>query len=415
MIQSRILLLLLIMVSLSACQSEKPYQCTDAIGCVIIPPTEPLKLGVLQTLSGGAAPGGTEQVRTIQLAIAQRDNEFLGHPIELQIEDDQCSREGGANAALKIIADSQVAAILGTNCSSAAITAGSLMSQAGLVMISSSNTAPNLTALRGEAGINWQPGYYRTIYNDAYAGQAAAKFAIEELVLKTAVTISDGEVYTTGLTDMFALEFNDLGGNVPSQITIDVEQQDFQPVLVAIANDAVDMVYFPLGQPETLSRFVKQFKEMPALENVVLISGEGAISDVFIDKVGEAGIGVYMVGPTKINNQASETLHAEYETQYGQPPPSFYHNFTYDAVNLLLDTMALVTDQSEDGTLYVKRQALRDALYHTSNYEGITGELACNQFGDCGVNKLQIVQLDNPSVDIDTLESQVIYTYTPKP
>ncbi len=413
MLWNRVMFSLFIMIILSACQSEKPYQCDDALGCVIIPPGEPLKLGVLQTLSGGAAPGGKEQVRTIQLAILQRDNEFLGHPIELQIEDDQCSREGGANAALRIIADPQIAAILGTNCSSAAMTAGSLMSQAGLVMISSSNTAPNLTAVRGQAGMNWQPGYYRTIYNDAYAGQAAAKFAYEELALKTAVTISDGEIYTTGLTDMFTFEFSNLGGNVTSQITIDVEQQDFHPVLVAIANNEVDMVYFPLGQPETLSQFVKQIKEMPELDEVVLISGEGAISDVFIDAVDDDGIGVYMVGPTKINNQASETLRTKYEAQYGELPPSFYHNFTYDAVNLLLDTMTSITEQSNDGTLYIKRQALREALYNTSDYEGITGNLTCNEFGDCGINKLQIVQLEDPSVDVATLESQVIYTYTP--
>ena len=56
-------LLVLASVFLSACQPAAPFECTDAIGCVSIPPGEPLKLGVLQTLSGGVAAAGADQVR----------------------------------------------------------------------------------------------------------------------------------------------------------------------------------------------------------------------------------------------------------------------------------------------------------------------------------------------------------------
>jgi branched-chain amino acid transport system substrate-binding protein len=37
----------------------------------------------------------------------------------------------------------------------------------------------------------------------------------------------------------------------------------------------------------------------------------------------------------------------------------------------------------QDGTLYIPRTALKDALYATSGFVGITGTLACNETGDC--------------------------------
>ena len=55
-------LIVLTGVWLPACQPVvPPFECTDAIGCVDIAPGEALKLGVIQALSGGAAPiSGTD-------------------------------------------------------------------------------------------------------------------------------------------------------------------------------------------------------------------------------------------------------------------------------------------------------------------------------------------------------------------
>ena len=36
-----------------------------------------------------------------------------------------------------------------------------------------------------------------------------------------------------------------------------------------------------------------------------------------------------------------------------------------------------------DGSLVIGRQALRDALYATKDFDGITGKLTCNENGDC--------------------------------
>src|SRR5687767_7932164 len=132
-IYALIVYLLLQVILISCQQAEPPFECTDSIGCVTIQPDEPIKIGVLQALSGGAATFGTTQANSIQLAVEDRENTLLGHPIELQVEDSQCTAEGGANATLKIAADPQIVGILGPSCSGEAIEAGKIMSQAGLV------------------------------------------------------------------------------------------------------------------------------------------------------------------------------------------------------------------------------------------------------------------------------------------
>ena len=95
-----------------------------------------------------------------------------GHDVSMGTGlDDLCSADGGQAAAQTIVADESVVGVIGTSCSGAAAAAAPLISEAGMVMISGSNTSPSLTSdLAGTAGSNNYPGYYRTAPNDLYQG-----------------------------------------------------------------------------------------------------------------------------------------------------------------------------------------------------------------------------------------------------
>lgn len=65
--------LLVFCILLNACtQSEPPFQCTDSIGCVTVEPGEPLKICVLQALSGEVEPLGQAQLRGLEQAMELR-------------------------------------------------------------------------------------------------------------------------------------------------------------------------------------------------------------------------------------------------------------------------------------------------------------------------------------------------------
>ena len=403
------------LLALSACQNAPPpFACTDAIGCVTIGPEEPLKLAALQTLTGEVGPFGLEHIESSELAIAERGSELLGHPIELQREDELCSQEGGATGALKIVADPQMVAILGTACSGAGVPAAKIMSEQGLVMISPSNTAPSLTAVGGEQGADWQPGYFRTAHNDADQGRAAATFAYQQLGIRKAATINDGDPYTGGLTGVFNQAFQTLGGEIVLATTINKGDTNMRPVLTSVVDAGAELVFLPLFQPEG-DFIVLQAQEVAGFENIALLGADALLTATFIESVGAAGEGVYMVGPASPTGPAYDRFVTNFEQKFGQlPGNSPYHAHAYDATSLLLDALEKVAVRDEDGTLHIGRQALRDALYATAEYQGLTGSLTCSQFGDCGAANFKVVRLDDPAAGFEGLVNNVVYTYTPE-
>jgi len=407
----RMFLALLTIIALTACQSgPPPFECTDALGCVTIGPEAPLEIGVIQVLSGEVAPLGVDQVRGLELALAKREEHLLDHPVQLYSEDDLCSREGGTVAAEKLKSMPQLVAIFGTTCSGAAVPAAKILSEAGLTMISGGNTAPSLTAVNGQAGADWQPGYFRTAHNDANQGRAAATFVFRELGLRKAATINDGDVYTQGLTDVFGQVFTELGGDIVLATAINKGDTDMKPVLEAVAASGAELLFFPLFEPE--SHFITiQAKEVEGLAGLGLMTGEGSFTPTFVKAVGSSGAGVYFVSPATPESAAYETLVANYQATYGQVPGSPSLGAAYDGANLLLDTLEQVAIKEEDGTVHLGRQALRDALYATAGYEGLTGSLTCDKFGDCGPARFKVVRLADPATGFESLADNVVYTY----
>jgi branched-chain amino acid transport system substrate-binding protein len=406
-------LLLLVAVLLVGCRSAAPpFECTDAIGCVTVLPAESIKLGAPQVLSGAMAPFGRSNLRAIELALDERGGELLGHPIELQREDSLCSKEGGGTATSKIVVDPQIVGIIGPTCSGAAASAMKVSAEAGLVMISGSCSAPSLTSVGGEPGIDWQPGFFRTAQNDAQSGRAAATFAFQGLGLSTAATIDDGDPYTQGLSDTFTQVFTELGGEVVLSAVVNKGDTNMQPVLTAVARSGAELLFFPVFRMEG-DYLVLQVGEVEGMENLTLMSAEGLYQAEWVENVGEAGVGVYLVIPTTPESPARDALVSRYETEYGEAPAAVYYAHTYDAANMLLDAIEAVAVQEEDGALHIGRQALRHALYATAGYQGLTGSLTCDVYGDCGVATFQVTRLDDPAAGLEGLAANVVYTYPP--
>ena len=89
--------------------------------------------------------------------------------------------------------------------------ASPILSEAGLVMISATNTAPSLTSdLRGNAGAEYYPGYYRTANNDLYEAEAVAKFAYHDLGLREMAVFHDGALHFR--PDAFTVAFEQING-----------------------------------------------------------------------------------------------------------------------------------------------------------------------------------------------------------
>ncbi len=403
---------LLTTVLLIACQAGPTFECTDVLGCVDIAPDEPLKLASAQALSGEVSTIGRDQLRGIELALADQENKLLGHPIELQNEDSLCLEEGGSTVAAKLASDSQVVGILGTTCSGAAVSASAIMSEAGLVMISGGNTAPSLTGVGATPGDNWQPGYFRTAYNDAIQGRAAATFAFNELGVTKAATVNDGDAYTQGLTEVFDQVFTELGGEITLSETINKGDTNMGPVLTGIADSGAEFIFLPIFQPEG-DFIVRQSKEVEGLEDVTLMGADGLLVSTFVEAVGSTGVGMYFVGPDTSEDSAYQEFVSRYKSTYGEGLRTPFVANAYDATNILLKAIEAAAVQEDDGTLHIGRQALREAMAATAGFQGVTGRLTCDEFGDCGAPRYKVVRLDDPAAGIEALADNIIYKFAP--
>jgi branched-chain amino acid transport system substrate-binding protein len=121
------------------------------------------------------------------------------------------------------------------------------------------------------------------------------------------------------------------------------------------------------------------------LEKTVLMGADAALSDSFPEAAGAASVGVYLSGPY-VEGEAYDKLLAAWADQIGGVPPSGFHAHAYDATNMILDAVEKVAVDN-GGTLYIGRQAMRDALNSLSGYSGIIGQISCNATGDCATGE----------------------------
>lgn len=382
------------------------------LGAVTVGPDDPIKIGSIQAISGDTASLGEDQVRALQIAIADK-GKLLDHELELQSEDDQCRAEGGTTAAQKLASDEQIVGVIGTSCSGAAVPAMEILADGGIVMLSGSNTAPNLTSdLEGKQGDANQKGYFRTAHNDIVQGQAAATYAYEELGAKSAVTIHDGDPYTEGLANAFGNSFKDLGGEVVLATAISKGDTDMRPVLTEVAGKKPDVVFFPIFQPEA-DFIVKQAKDFAELRDTEKLFGaDGLLSDTFI--VIKQTEGMYFSGPATPTGSAYQEFVGKYEKEFGEKPIQSFHAHAYDAANMLFEAIDKVAVQEDDGTLHIDRKKLMDELYKTKGFEGLTGSLTCDKFGDCADPEIEIVQNAQQQKSLDEVRGNVKFKFEPE-
>jgi branched-chain amino acid transport system substrate-binding protein len=371
-----------------AATGEKP---DDPLGVVEIASGDPIVLAYALVTSGENSTLGEDARRGVEIAVEDMKAELLGHPIELTGEDTLCSAEGGQAAATKLASNAQIVAIVGTSCSSEARVLAPVIDKAGMVMVSPSNTAPDLTEPATHV-----KGYLRTAHNDKVQGRVAAEFAFNSLGLKKAATIHDGSPYAQGLVTVFGEVFKELGGEVVAAEAVNVGDTDMRPVLTRIATLSPEILYYPIFVAEG-GFITRQAKEVSGLENAKLMGSDGIFSPKFIEAAGESAKDMYLTSPdfSAFTGGYAQFLE-KHKAKYNENPLSAFHAHAYDATNMIAAAIQKVAVQGADGTLWIPRQALRDALYATKDFQGLTGSLTCDPNGDCADPKIAAYQVIDP-------------------
>jgi branched-chain amino acid transport system substrate-binding protein len=361
----------------------------DAWGVIEIAPDDPVRIAVNVVTSGaGVDVYGINEQRAAEIAVSDAGGQVLGHDIELVSNDTLCSAEGGQTVASRTVSDPSIVAIMGHTCSSSCEPAAPIYEDAHMTMVSPSCTAGALTAPDAVRS------FMRTAFNDNFQGEAAANFAYNTLGARRVATIHDGSPYAVGLVDVFASNFEALGGTVVAQEAVNVGDTDMRPLLTSIAAQEPDMLYFPIFAAEG-GFIASQSNEVEGLGDVIKMGADGIKSDTFIEAAGDAAEGVYASGPSTSESAAYDSFLSAYVDAYGEEPPAPFAPESYDAVNIMLKAIEASATQADDGTLYIGRQALREAMYGVASFDGLSGKIECNEDGDCSTAGVEFVQVQN--------------------
>ena len=394
-----------------------------SLGYVRVEAGEDIQIRSLNAISGDVAFLGLPNQRAIYITLNQMGSSS-GNVKGFQVSmgtgmDDLCSADGGAAAAQMIVADEDVVGVIGTSCSGAAAAAAPLISEAGMVMISPSNTSPSLTSdLAGTAGENNYPGYYRTAHNDLFQGAAAAGFALDVLGVTTAAAIHDGDPYTQGLARAFADAFEAGGGTVTGFTAVNKGDTDMVPVLTEIAAGSPELLFFPIFQPEG-DFIVQQVGDVAGMDDVTMMAADGLMVSNFMELPESEGL--YFSGPDlRFGNNRNQTIIGgsadgfltHYVVVHGEKPSAAFWAHSVDATTLLVEAIDAASYVDDDGTLVIDRAGVREFLSGVRDYQGFTGLLSCDEFGDCGSQKITVIGHANSS-DVDSSLENVIYEYSP--
>lgn len=339
---------------------------------------EPIKIGYLLWESN---PIGLDSLRGVEIAIQDFGGELFGHPIELVGYDDECSQLAGQRGAQLLALEDEIVSIIGTSCSTAALRAAPIVSNAAKVLISPSNTHPDLTAPDSHA-----PGYIRTAPNDIFQVNAVAQYAVNNLNLHKLASIYTNNKAQKLWSEHLCNTFSEHGGECVLERAVESGTTYMLPTINAILESEADVVHLTLGNPRDAAALIAQLKVTPGLEDTAIFLWEALNSADFLRQAGENAIGVY-VATTAFDfdrdTPAYQAFLVAYRQKYTEDPLSDFHAFAYDAANLLLKAISIVAVQEEGGTLRVDPLAVREALYKTANFPGLTGSLSCSPLGDC--------------------------------
>jgi branched-chain amino acid transport system substrate-binding protein len=346
-----------------------------------------IKVAVQAPLSGEQAALGEHIKLGAQLAIegAAKAFQALGYDLILVPYDDQAKPEVGVANARNIVADPDVLVMVGHFNSGVALPASEIYKDAMLAMISPANTATEITD-RGYPNVN------RVCGRDDVQGPVGARFAAQDLNLKSLYIIHDKTLYGQGVAENFRNEAKKLGMSVLGFEGTE-ERANFSPMIIPLKAKNPGLVYFGgiyhqggLLLKQLRERGVKaKFMGPDGLDSAEMVKIAGAsVTDSYYTSV---------AGPPAAYPETA-AFAKKFKQRFGKEVESF-GMYGYDAA--LVGITAMEQWIKANGGKKPGRAQVSAAVRQLKNFQGITGAIEFDGKGDPVKAKYFVLQFDKPA------------------
>ena len=247
-----------------------------------------VRIGFAAALTGPMAwaGAGSEQGAEFGVADLNARGGVLGEQIELITADDYCEGEQAVAAAHKLVA-AAVVAVVGHQCSGAAIRASEIYSQAGLLMISTFATNPKLT----EQGFT---NVFRVVGRDDLQGRIAGDLLTERWGNRPIAILHDGQAFGKRLAEETSKRLNDRGITAAMFEAIEPGKADYWDIVQKMRAMGVEVLYYG-GYKYEAGLIIRQAREHGYQLN--LVGGDGIGGEDFGLVAGSASDGTLMTAP----------------------------------------------------------------------------------------------------------------------
>lgn len=291
---------------------------------------EPVKIGMITTLSGGGAGLGIDVRDAFALAMKQANNP----DVTVVTEDDAMKPEIAVQIADKMIQSDKVDILTGIIWSNLAMAVVPSATSQGIIYLSP-NAGPSPLA-----GANCNANYFNVAYQNDNFHEAMGEYANKDYknVYILAPNYPAGKDSLTGFKRFYKGE---LAGEVYTQLG----QTDYAAEIAQIRASGADSVFFFLPGGMGIA-FTKQWAQSGV--DLPLMGPAFSFSQDVLPAIGDAALGVKNSASwsNDLDNEANKAFVAAFQAEYGRLP-SVYAAQSYDTANLILSAMgkASITDK----------------------------------------------------------------------
>jgi ABC-type branched-subunit amino acid transport system substrate-binding protein len=304
-------------------KKETPAPKTTAAGKTAAPGGA-LKIGVLFDFTGDLSEFGPNMENGAKLAAKDINDAggVNGQDIVLKRADSQTNPTAGVEGARQLVDVEKVSAVVGSLSSGVTLAVAEAVTVPDkIIQISPASTSPALTAVEDNDFL------FRTTLSDAAQGLILAKLA-DELGYKKVSTIYVNNAYGEGLSENFTAAFEDLGGEVPAQVSHEQEQPSYLAELQKATADKPDALA-ALSYPQSATVYIKEAIENNLIKTFLFC--DGTKSEDIVKAVGAENL-EGMEGTVSAAAATPIDWKSEFEAEFGELPPLPYIAESYDAV-----------------------------------------------------------------------------------
>lgn len=349
------LLVIIMVVLLSACQSKAPAPATPAAPAK----KDPIRIGFFAPVTGAAAADGLSTTNSAKLAISLINEKggIDGRLVELVEYDDGLDTKQAVNIAQKLTTKDNVVAVVSGSYSGPTRVAAPIFQEAKMPMLSGYAIHPDVT--------NAGDFIFSQSFAGSVQGAAGAKVAIDMLGAKRISIIAVDIDFGKQLAESFTKYAEAHGAQIVSLDKFAMADKEFAPVVTKLKEQVKPDLIYMANYYGHGAEIMRQIKAMGM--NVKVLGTEGIDSFQFLDIAKENAEGVVIT--TNMNrdakNEATQAYIKAYTEKY-KIVPDMVGASVYDAFQTLFKVI------DDVGTDPVK---MKEAIKGLKNFETVTGTL----------------------------------------